>query len=69
MEPSVGTFYALGKNFSINFSLGYQIDTKSKLLYKDNKEETFVGSDGNPISTNWSGLRIVLGLSYDLFKE
>jgi hypothetical protein len=68
-EPSVGTFYALGKDFSINFSLGYQIDTKSKLYYKDNKEETFLGFDGKPIYTNWSGLRIVLGLSYDLFKE
>lgn len=66
-EPSVGTFYALGKDFSINFSLGYQIDTKSKLYSKDNKEETFPGFDGQPIYTNWSGLRIELGLSYDLF--
>lgn len=69
VEPSVGTFYELGKDFSLNFSLGYQIDTKSKLHYKDNKEETFLGFDGEPIYTNWSGLRIVLGLSYDLFKE
>jgi len=69
VEPSVGTFYALSKDFSINFSLGYQIDIKSKLHYKDNKEETFLGFDGKPIYTNWSGLRIVLGLSYDLFKE
>jgi len=69
VEPSVGTFYALGKDFSVNFSLGYQIDTKSKLHYKDNKEGTFLGFEGKPIYTNWSGLRIVLGLSYDLFKE
>ena len=67
-EPSLGAFYALGKNFSINCSIGYQIDIKSKLHYKDNKDEKVVGFDGQPICTNWSGIRLVLGLSYDIFK-
>jgi hypothetical protein len=68
-EPSLGTFYGLGNNFSVNFSLGYQIDIESKLHYKDNKDQEAVDFHGNSIHTNWSGLRIVLGLTYDLFKD
>jgi hypothetical protein len=69
IEPSLGSFYDLGNNFSVNFSIGYQVDIESKLHYKDNKEQEAVNFHGEPMHTNWTGLRIALGLTYDLFKH
>ena len=67
-EPSAGVFYSLGKSFSANFSLGYQFDFKDKLHYKDNKDQVLTNDDDEPVYSDWSGFRIVLGLSYDIFK-
>jgi hypothetical protein len=67
-EPSLGILYALGDNFKINFSLGYQVDIPGALHTKGNREE-IMGSSDSHIHCNWSGLRIEAGLAYYLFKE
>ena len=67
-EPSLGVFYALGNNFSINFSLGYQIDIPRPLHEKGNKGN-ILGGESSHIHCNWSGIRIEGGIAYDIIRK
>ena len=68
-EPGFGALYSLKNNLSVDFSLGYQIDIKSKLHPVESKKDDMTGPSGNPVYINWSGLRLMLGINYDLFKQ
>ncbi len=67
-EPSLGVYYTLGHNFSVNFSAGYQIDIPGALHEKGNKGN-IMGSSSSHIHCNWSGIRIEAGIAYDIFRK
>lgn len=65
-DPSVGAWYPLGKNFSVDISLGYQVYLASKLFNVEDLETELTDFRGNAVRLNWSGLRLGLGITYDL---
>lgn len=67
-EPSVGFFYDLGSKFSLDFSLGYQLDFDKPLYRADNKDLNLYDFSGHKVHINWSGIRIAMGISYNIFK-
>lgn len=66
-EPSLGIRYFLGTRMSLDFCAGYQIDTNGKLHLKKNRDITLNNPAEKTVFVNWSGIRILLGLSFDLF--
>lgn len=68
-EPSLGFSYKVIDGLSADFCIGYQFDTEGKLHFKKNKEMTLNNPGGGSVYTNWSGLRIQLGVSYTLFQK
>lgn len=64
-EPSVGIIWNFWKRLSLDFSLGYEIDTKGSLLYENSKY--FISfPPGQPLTIDWSGFRAVAGVSYKI---
>lgn len=68
-EPSLGFRYKVIEGLSADFCFGYQFDTEGKLHLKENKEMMLNNPAGGPVYTNWSGVRIQLGVSYTLFQK
>jgi hypothetical protein len=66
-EPALGIWYSLGKHFSIDFNVGYEIDSDGKFYEKDNEKIELHRATGDNVHGNWSGLRISLGIAYDIF--
>lgn len=62
-EPAMGITWNFWKRISLDFSLGYEIDTKGSLLLENTKQFIALPS-GQPIKTDWSGFRVLAGLSY-----
>jgi len=65
-DPSVGAWYPLAKKVSLDISLGYQVYLESTLFNVDNVESELTDFRGNPVRLNWSGLRLGIGISYNL---
>jgi hypothetical protein len=64
-EPSIGITWNFWKRISLDFSLGYEIDTKGSLLLENTKQFIALPS-GQPITTDWSGFRALAGVSYKI---
>ncbi len=62
-EPSLGIIWNFWSRLSLDFSLGYEIDTKGSLLLENTKQFIALPS-GQPLTTNWSGFRALAGISY-----
>ena len=62
-EPSMGITWNFWSRLSLDFSLGYEIDTKGSLLLVNTKQFIALPS-GQPIKTDWSGFRALAGISY-----
>jgi hypothetical protein len=67
-EPSAGVSFAFGRGFSIDFNLGYQFDFKNSLIYTENKDIKLTNFEDEEVYSDWSGLRIAFGLSFEMFK-
>jgi len=63
IEPSLILSYNLFKGTKIDFMCGYEKDFKGELHVKDNKNEK-IGK-----SSDWSGLKISLGINYSFSFE
>ena len=59
-EPVVGLSYLLGKGFYANYSLGYEFNVNHEIKWF----ESYNSKDG--MRTDWSGLRMSLGISFVL---
>jgi hypothetical protein len=62
-EPSLGITWNFRSRLSLDFSLGYEIDTKGSLLLENTKQFIALPS-GQPLTTDWSGFRALAGVSY-----
>jgi hypothetical protein len=62
-EPSIGIMWNFWKRLSLDFSLGYEIDTRGSLLLENTKQFIALPS-GQPLKTDWSGIRALAGISY-----
>ncbi len=62
-EPSLGFIWNFWTRLSLDFSLGYEIDTKGSLLLENTKQFIALPS-GQPLKTDWSGFRALAGISY-----
>ncbi len=65
-EPSLGIRYRIINGLSTGLSLGYQLDSNGKLHEKGNKELYLLKGYNEYAYVNWSGLRVSIGLTYDL---
>jgi hypothetical protein len=62
-EPALGITWNFWSRLALDFSLGYEIDTKGSLLLVNTKQ--FIAQpSGQPLTTDWTGLRVLAGLSY-----
>jgi hypothetical protein len=68
-EPSFGILYSIRQKILIDVSIGYQFDTNGKFHLKKDKNIELKNASGESVFVNWSGFRISLGLSFDLFKK
>ncbi len=62
-EPSIGIIWNFWQRLSLDFSLGYEIDTKGSFLLENTKQFIALPS-GKPLTTDWSGFRTLAGISY-----
>ena len=65
-EPSAGTRYKIMNGLSAGLALGYQLDSNGKLHEKVDKKKFLLKGYDDYTYVNWSGLRVSLGLTYDI---
>ncbi len=66
LKPYVLVSGRLFSNFFLELKGGYLFDTEGKVFVDGNKDLFLVDSGGNTIRSNWSGLRLGLGLSFKI---
>jgi hypothetical protein len=69
IEPSGGFFYDLGNHISANFSLGYQFEFLGSFRSVDDIKHKIYYSNNEPIRSDWTGFRILLGVTYDMVSD
>jgi hypothetical protein len=65
VEPEAGIRYYIQKRFALNLNLGYEIDYKNKLKYKNSDNDLYLyHPNGKYVYLDWSGLRSSVGFSF-----
>lgn len=63
-EPSIGLSYVLWKKIALDYSFGYQANLENKFHLQNNKKVYLYNSSDDPVKAGWSGIRLLIGLSF-----